>query len=153
MQQEHPEARPSTSLTVRAGDRSVDFTLADLKSYPQSSVSVFNAHSRQNETYSGPLVSDVLARVGVTLTEQTQRAILDSFILATGTDGYFVVYSGAELQPGLHKAQAIIAIARSGQPLTATGAFQLIDPADAKPARWVRNLTSLTVVPVAAPGH
>ena len=148
MHHEHAPARPSTTLTLRAGDHSVDLSVADLQALPQTTLSVFNAHNEQNETYSGPLVSDVLARAGVTLSEQTQHHILDSYVLATGTDGYFVVYSGAELQPGLHKAQPIVAIAQSGHPLTTSGAFQLIDPIDVKPARWVRNLESLTVVPV-----
>lgn len=152
MPHEHAEAKPSTSLTVHAADRTLTLALSDLQAMPQTSVSVFNAHSKQNETYSGPLVSDVLAKAGVTLSEQTQHSILASYVVATGTDGYFVVFSGAELQPGLHKTQAIVAIAQSGQPLTRTGAFQLIDSADAKPARWVRNLNSLSVLPV-PPAH
>lgn len=146
-------AQPSTTLTVRAGERSITLSLAELQAMPQTTVSVFNAHSKQNETYSGPLVSDVLAKAGVALSEKTQHEVLHSYVLASGTDGYFVVFSGAELQPGLHKTQAIIAIAQAGQPLARSGAFQLIDSVDVKPARWVRNLTVLSVVPVAAPAH
>ena len=150
---EHADGRPSTSLTIRTPDHTLTLSVADLQALPQTTVDVFNAHSKHIETYSGPLVSDVLAKAGITLTEPTEHHILDSYILATGSDGYFVIYSGAELQPGLHRAQVIVAIAQSGQPLTRTGAFQLIDPVDVKPARWVRNLESLTVVPVAGPAH
>ncbi len=149
MHHEHAPAQPSTALTVQAGNRKVTLSVADLQAMPQTTVSVFNGHTQQNESYTGPLVSEVLARAGVTLSEATQHAVLDSYVLAAGTDGYFVVFSGAELQPGLHKAQAIVAIAAAGQPLARSGAFQLIDGAEVKPARWVRNLSALTVVPVA----
>ena len=151
MHGDRPPASPSTSLAVRVGDRTVNLSLTELQDMPQTTVSVFNAHSKQTESYSGPLVADVLARAGLTLSEKTQHGLLDTYVVASGTDGYFVVFSGAELQPGLHKAQALIAIAQAGQPLTRTGAFQLIDAADVKPARWVRNLNGLTVVPVPSP--
>ena len=145
-------AIPSTVLEVSvAGHPAVSLRLADLQAMPQATVEVFNAHTKQNETYAGPPVAAVLAKGGVALGEKTQHDILDSYILGTGADGYFVVFSGAEMQPGLHKTDAIIAITQAGKPLTRTGAFQLIAPEDVKPARWVRNLRSLTVVPVAAP--
>lgn len=147
--------KPTTLSTVLevslSGHPALILHLADLQAMPQITVEVLNAHSKQKETYSGPSVATVLARAGVVLAEKTQHDILDSFVLGSGTDGYFVVYSGAELQPGLHQTQVIIAIAQAGQPLTRTGAFQLIDPEDTKPARWVRNLKSLQVVPVASP--
>ena len=142
----------STALKVTVpGHPALSLSLADLQAMPQTTVAVFNAHTKANESYSGPLVADVVAKAGLALTEATQHEFLDSYTVAGGTDGYFVVFSGAELQPGLHKSQAIIAIAQSGHPLSRTGAFQLIEPADAKPARWVRNLKSLSVVPVTAP--
>ena len=141
-------SKPSTALVVHAGTQTVSLSLSDLQALPQVTVSVLNAHIGQNETYAGPLVADVLAKAGLSFSEKTQHDVLDSFITATGTDGYFVVFSGAELQPGLHKAQTIVALTQAGQPLTRTGAFQLVDPLDVKPARWVRNLTSLTIHPV-----
>ena len=148
---EHAPAVRSTTLTVRAGEQEAVLSLADLQALPQTSVTVMNAHTKQEETYSGPRVSEVLARAGVTLSPATEHAVLRSYVVATGTDGYFVVFSGAELQGALHKGEFILAIAQAGQPLAGNGAFELIDPLDAKPARWVRNLKSLTVIPVTAP--
>ena len=150
MHHDHAPAPLSTALTVHVGEMALTLSLADLRALPQTTVAVFNEHNKQNESFSGPLVSEVLTKAGLALSEKTQRAVLDSYIIATGTDGYFVLFSGTEVQPGLHKAQSIVAIAQSGAPLTRTGAFQLIDTVDTKPARWVRNLTSLTVVPVPA---
>ena len=147
------EAKPSTALTVEALGHAITLSLADLQAMPQTTVTAFNAHNKQTETYSGPLVADVLAKAGLSLSGATQRQVLDSYVLASGTDGYFVIFSGVEVQPGLQKTQTIVAIARSGQPLSVTGAFQLIDPADAKPARWVRNLNALRVMAVSDPLH
>ena len=36
-------------------------------------------------------------------------------------------------------------IARSGEPLTTAGQFELINDLDVKPARWVHNVTSITL--------
>ncbi len=155
MHHEHAAPQPaqrSTMLTVRVGEAVLALSLADLEALPQTTVTVLNGHNQQNETFAGPLLADVLAKAGLALSQTTQRAVLDSYVVATGTDGYFVVFSGAEVQPGLHKAQTLVAIAQNGAPLTRTGAFQLIDSVDSKPARWVRNLAGLTVVPVPA-GH
>lgn len=145
-------ATPSTTLLVTIfGQPAVHLSLADLQVLPQTKVAALNAHSKQTENYSGPLVAAVLAKAGLTLSEHAQHQVLDSYVVATGTDGYFVVFSGAELQPQLHRAEPIIAIAEDAQPLTRTGAFQLVDPLDVKPARWVRNLTSLSMQAVPSP--
>ncbi len=145
----HAPAQPSTTLMLAAGDRHVTLSLADLGAMPQVSVTVLNGHTKAEETYAGPLVSDVLAKAGVILNSATEHDFLHSYVVATGTDGYFVVFSGAELQGALHKAQCIVAITKAGQPLGENGAFQLVDSLDAKPARWVRNLNGLSVMPVA----
>lgn len=144
----HATAQPSTALSVSAGDKHIVLSPGDLQALPQASVTVLNGHTKAEETYTGPLVSDVLAKAGALLSSATERDVLHSYVVATGTDGYFVVFSGAELQGALHKAQCIVAITRDGQPLTEHGAFQLVDSLDVKPARWVRNLKGLTVLAV-----
>ena len=147
----HAPAQPSAALAISAGEKHLVLSPADLQTLPQASVTVLNAHSKTEETYTGPLVSDVLAKAGIALSGATEHDILRSYVVATGTDGYFVVFSGAELQSTLHKAQCIVALTRAGQPLTESGAFQLVDTVDVKPARWVRNLKNLAVILVASP--
>ena len=141
-------AQPSTSLVVRGAQKQVTLSAAELSALPQTSVTVTNAHTKQEETYSGPQVAAVLAKAGVVLGPATTHDILHSYVVAKGTDGYFVVFSGAELQDTLHKGQFIVALTLAGQPLAGSGAFQLIDSLDVKPARWVRNLDQLAVIPV-----
>lgn len=142
-------ARLSATLKITVpGHPAVSLSLADLQALPQVTVAVTNAHTKANETYAGPMVAEVLAKAGLVLSAATQHVLLDSYVVAAGTDGYFVIFSAAELEPGLHKAHAIVALTQSGEPLTQAGAFQLIEPGDTKPARWVRNLNSLAVKPV-----
>jgi hypothetical protein len=142
----HTMGAPSTSLTVATGiGQPLTPHLADLRALPQQTITVHNAHSNADETYTGPLLSDVLALGGVTLTDKTEHPMLHQYLIATGTDKYWVLYSLGEVHPGLHNAKVIVAIARAGQPLTTAGQFELIDNIDVKPARWVHNLTSLTL--------
>jgi hypothetical protein len=142
----HTMGAPSTSLTINTGAGApLILTLADLKALPQQTLTVHNAHQNADETYSGPLLSDVLAKAGIVLTEKTEHPMLHQYLIATGTDKYWVLYSLAEVHPGLHKAKVIVAIARSGQPLTTAGKFELINDLDVKPARWVHNVMSIDV--------
>jgi hypothetical protein len=144
----HPMGAPSTSLTINSCiGQPITLTLADLQALPQQTLTVHNAHSQADETYSGPLLSDVLAKAGIVLTEATEHPMLHQYLIATGTDKYWVLYSLAEVIPGLHKAKVIVAIAHSGQPLTTAGQFELINDLDVKPARWVHNITTLTTKP------
>lgn len=143
---EKPAAVVSTTLLVRSPTQAVTLSLADLQALPQTTVKVHNGHTNADETYTGPLLSEVLAKAGLVVTPKSEHDFLRMSIVASGTDNYFVVYSGAEVEPALHKAEVIIALALEGKPLTRTGAFQLIDSLDVKPARWVRNLNKLHVI-------
>ena len=139
-------AVPSTTLRVDTGSGpATTFSMDDLKALPQITVIVHNAHLNKEEMYTGPLLGDVLAKAGLPFSEKTEHPMLHMAILAGGTDKYFVVYSAAEVQPGLHTAKVIVALQRNGAPLDTSGQFQLVDSVDVKPARWVRNLNSITV--------
>jgi hypothetical protein len=142
----HTMGTPSTTLTITTETgQPLILKLADLQALPQQTITAHNAHSKADETYTGPLLSDVLAKAGIVLTEKTEHPMLHQYVIATGTDKYWVLYSLAEVQPGLHTAKVIVAIARSGQPLTTSGQFELIDDTDVKPARWVHNVTTIAV--------
>ena len=68
-----------------------------------------------------------------------------SYVVATGSDGYSVVLSLAEVDPAFHENQVIVADHRDGQPLGKNGPLQLIVPGDKRPARWVHNLVSISL--------
>jgi hypothetical protein len=57
---------PSTQLTIRALDgKSMTFAPQDIAAMPHKSVSVYNHHTKANETYSRVPLADLLGKVGV----------------------------------------------------------------------------------------
>jgi hypothetical protein len=147
--EEQPPIPPSKSLSVNFEGKTITLSLTDLVNMPQVTVHVHN-HGNTDETYSGPLLSDVLERIGLKASRETQPLILHSTIVATGTDHYFVLYSGAEVQPSFSTGKVIVAVMKSGLPDTEGGLIQLVNTNDAKPARWVHSVTTLSVMTLAA---
>jgi hypothetical protein len=142
-----PPVAPSATLTVNFDGNTTKFSRASLSSMPQQTVTALDGHTSKTETFTGPLVTDVLAKAGLIPGDPTHALILHSYVTATGTDGYFVIYSGAELEPMFTSGKVIVALTQGGAPV-ASG-IQLVNPLDAKPARWVHGLTSLTVTTLA----
>ena len=69
-----------------------------------------------------------------------------SCVRASATDGYAVVFSIAEIDPEFHPGETIVADQMNGQPLDEkSGPFKLVASEDKRPARWVRNLTTLAL--------
>ena len=145
---EHKAKVPSASLLVAAGGKTTTFKLADLQAMPQRTVVVHNGHSDVDETYTGVGLSDLLAKVGYTTENGGQKRILHSYVRAEGTDKYFVIYSAAELEPVLHTSDSIVALTVDGKPLGEDGQFKMIVQGEKKPARWVTNLSALTIVTI-----
>jgi hypothetical protein len=59
-----------------------------------------------------------------------------------------VLYALAEVDPSIHAGDVIVADSMNGQKLAKDGAFKMISSEEKRPARWVRNLTSITVTEV-----
>ena len=149
MESAKPSVPPSKSINVTFEGKTIVVTVDDLLNLPQVTVHVHNTHSDTEETYSGPFLADVLARVGLKASRETEPLILHSNLIATGTDHYFVVYSVAEVEPSFSTGQVIVAVMKSGLPNTEGGIIELINTVDAKPARWVHGLADLNVMSVA----
>lgn len=153
MHADKPPAPPSHTLHVSYGGHMTTLTVDDLLKLPQTTVHVHNGHNNQEETYSGPLLSEVLARAGLTATKETEPTILHSAVIATATDHYFALYSGAEVEPSFSKGQVIVAVMKSGLPDAAGGNIQLINTDGLKPARWVHGLLDINVLTLAEKVH
>jgi hypothetical protein len=149
MQGEKPPVTPSKSLNLSFEGKTVVLSLTELANMPQTTVHVHNAHSNADETYTGPLLSDVLARIGLKASRETEPLILHSTIVATGTDHYYVLYSGAEVQPTFSTGKVIVAVMKFDLPDTEGGLIELINTSDTKPMRWVHGLMSLSVMSLA----
>jgi len=118
---------------------------ADFHALPHITVTVHNSHTNAAEAYSGVPLATLLAQVNAPLGKELHGETMQSYLVATGSDGYSVVLSLAEIDPGFHEGQVLVADARDGQSLGKSGPFQLIVSDDKRPARWVHNLVSITL--------
>jgi hypothetical protein len=146
MQMQRGAAVPSTSLTVTGLDgKAITYSVDDLKVMPHTALSVYNEHTRANEKYTGIPLTDLLVKAGVPTGEKLRGKSFLLYVVAEGTDHYKVVYSIDETDPANHMGDVIVADSLNGAALAADGAFKLVSSEDKRPARWVRNLTAITV--------
>jgi DMSO/TMAO reductase YedYZ molybdopterin-dependent catalytic subunit len=100
----------------------------------------------KTEVHEGGAIHDLLHRTGVPEGENFRGADMTTYVAAEGTDGYRLVFSLAELDPGTSDSEVMVADTMNGAPLDAKhGPFQLVVPHDKRAARSVRMLKSLTV--------
>ncbi|MFP5266365.1 MAG: hypothetical protein ACLGQU_03275 [Acidobacteriota bacterium] len=142
-----PPVPASSAVALEFQGKSMSLSVTDLVNLPQVTVQVHNAHRGGiPETYTGPLLSDVLARIGFVATRQTQPLILHSVVIATGTDHYYVLYSAAEAEPSFSLSKVLVAVMKNGLPDSQGGDIELINTDGAKPARWVQGLMGLSIM-------
>jgi hypothetical protein len=120
----------------------------EFSALPHKTVSVFNSQSKANEKYSGVPLTDLLAKVGVPLGEKVKGKLFLTGVVAEGTDNYDVLYALAEVDPTIHAGDVIVADSVDGHKLEKDGQFKMVSTEEKRPARWVRNLTSIAVVQV-----
>ena len=140
-----PNSKVSLLITGDAKHAPLNLSLAEFRALPHVDVKVHNGHTNTDETYSGVPLVVLLAKVDAPLGENLRGKALTNYVVATGSDGYSVLLSLAEVDPMFHDGQIVVADSRDGQPLTTSGPYQLIVSEDKRPARWVRNLISIAV--------
>jgi hypothetical protein len=131
-------------LTGIAG-KTKTLTPAELKALPHVTVSVHNAHNNKDESYSGVPVKDLLALVEPAKGEGPKTSANMMVVIASATDNFHVAITLCDTNPECRNGQAIVADTLDGAPIATDGAFKLVLTEDKKPARWARNLSSLTV--------
>ncbi len=140
-----PNSKVSLLVTGDPHHAPLNLSLADFRALLHVDVKVHNAHTNTDETYSGVPLAALLATADAPLGEKLRGKALASYVVATGSDGYSVVLSLAEVDPSFHGGLIVVADSRDGQPLTTSGPYQLIVPEDKRPARWVRNLVTISM--------
>ena len=138
----------ASTLTI-GGDVTTPLTisLAELEKMPQTTLSVVNPHNHKPEKYEGVPLDTLLQQCGVPHGEAIRGKWMSAYVLVTAADGYRVVYSLAELDPGFLDSDVLVADQMNGAALgPREGPLKLVAPRDKRPARWVRMLKSITVV-------
>lgn len=143
-------AKPTTGadhLSV-GGNVPKPFTLSldELRKLPHQTIQVMNAHENKQETYEGVPLVDLLKQAGAPQGEQIRGALMTTYVIAEGSDGYRVIFALAELDPGFEDSGVLVADRMDGAPITGDlGPLRLVVPHDKRPARWVRMLDTITV--------
>ena len=141
-----PTAAAPTTLIV-AGDVATPLTLtaADLKALPRTTVEVKD--EGRIVTYEGVLVGEILKKAGVALGADLRGNAVATYVKASATDGYQVVFSLPELDNGFTSNDIIVADTIDGKPLFAyQGPWRIVAPKDSRGARSIRMLERLEVV-------
>ena len=145
-------AGPSSSVVVSgAVDHPAAYDAAALDALPQlTQTDTFaSGNTPQTHTYTGPTLWNTLNAAGIRTTPGVKNDVLNRYVLATGTDGYRVVYSLGELDPSFGNRADLVAthetIAGKSAPLGSDGLARTTAPGDVKGGRYVANLASLTV--------
>jgi hypothetical protein len=133
------------TLVLRAPSHDpLSITMADLKARPHITVTFHNTHTNADETYSGVRLADLLSKLGAPLGSELRGKALANYIVATGSDGYQSVIALGEIDPSFHPGEVIVADTMDGKPLDPhSGPFKLVVTEDRRPARSVRNLTTI----------
>ncbi len=155
----------ATSASATAQERSHSGTLVvvvetakpmilkpgDLATMPRTSVTVKQPDGR-GVTHQGVLMAELLKRAGAPLGKALRGDAMASYVVATATDGYRVLFSLAELDPEFTGSEIIVADRTNGQPLLADqGPIRIVVPKDLAGARSIRMLERIEVVRLAKP--
>jgi DMSO/TMAO reductase YedYZ molybdopterin-dependent catalytic subunit len=121
-------------------------TVADLAKMPRETATLAEMDGSKT-TYEGVPLTEILKKAGIAFGKEMHGKALAGYLLAEARDGYQVVFSMGELDPGVAGARVIAADRRDGKPLSAQqGPIRLVVTSDKRPARSVRMLERLHIV-------
>ena len=141
-----PTAVTPTALRVM-GDVATPLTLsaADLKTLPRIKVQVTD--EGRGVAYEGVLVGEILKKAGVPMGDNLRGNAVATYVTASASDGYQVVFSLPELDNGFTANDIIVADTIDGKPLFAyQGPWRIVAPKDSRGARSIRMLERIEVV-------
>jgi DMSO/TMAO reductase YedYZ molybdopterin-dependent catalytic subunit len=146
--QQPAPVRQATLVVKTVSGQALKLGAQDFARLPQVKVSAKD-HEGKNYEYAGLRLRDILTQAGVATANDLRGKEMADYVVAEASDGYRVVFSLAELDPDLGNTMVIVAQSVDGQPLAATeGPLRLVVPGDKRQARWVRMVTSISVMRV-----
>lgn len=106
-------------------------------------------HHGETLVCTGPLLTDVLARLGAPAKGDVRGAALLTTVVVEARDGYRVAFTLGELDPLLGRASVVLTNRCNGALLgDSDGPFRLAVEGDQRGARSVRQVASLKLVEV-----
>lgn len=118
---------------------------ADLAKLPRQTVSAKD-HDGKTATFEGVALVEILRLAGVEFGEKLRGKSLALFLVVDAADGYRAVFALPELDPAFTDQTIILADRRDGKALSeAEGQWRIVVPNEKRPARWVRQVVTLTL--------
>jgi hypothetical protein len=140
-------ALAAATLQVSYHDKKVSLDASELGKLPVTEVDASDHQTKHR--YSGVLVRDILGLVGAPVGDALRGKALSLVVRITANDNYTVVFALAEFDPGFSDRSIILAEQQDGQPLPDNAApFRVVVPGDSHPARWIRQVKSIEVMPL-----
>lgn len=139
-------ASVAQTLTI-SGDVTKPLTLqpADLKALPHIEITAVDRDGKEHRYAGVPLIT-VLNQAGVSTGAALKGKNLTKYVVVKAADGYEVVFALAELDPDFSNRTILLADSADGAPLAdGVGPYRVVVPGEKKPARWIRQVTSLEV--------
>ncbi len=135
-------------LTIQNEDgKQTVLSRGDLEALPHVKVQA-TAHD-VSATFEGVALKAVLEKAGVGFGEALRGKRLASCLLVEAADGYKVVIALPEMDPEFTNKQIVLAFLKDGKPMDSKeGPYRIVIPDEKRPARWIRQVTTLRILDV-----
>jgi DMSO/TMAO reductase YedYZ molybdopterin-dependent catalytic subunit len=138
-------ATPAALKVEGAVPTPLSLTSEDLAKMPRATAQL--TADGTTTTYEGVLLYDILVKAGWQFGRGMTGKPMASYLVATGKDGYEVVFALPEIDPQFSGAKVIIADKADGSALPAREQpFRVVAPEDKMHARSIYSLVKLEVV-------
>ncbi|WP_111593310.1 molybdopterin-dependent oxidoreductase [Chitinophaga dinghuensis] len=134
------------TLTVNGlVNKPLQLTAADLSKMPQQTITAADKDGKTHQ-YSGVPLFEILKAAGVPSGKELHGNNLAKYLLAQASDGYKVVFALPEIDTTFNNRVFLLTTLMDGKPLPAgQGPYRLVVKDEKRPARWIRELTTLTI--------
>jgi hypothetical protein len=126
------------------GQPSITLDRSALAAMPRTRVTA-SAHHEPPSQWEGVTLQSILQKAGAPSGEQLRGYAMTMLVRITASDHYQVIFTLAELDPLLGHEQVILADTQDGHSIDKDGPYRLVIPGDQRPARWIRNVTTIEV--------
>jgi DMSO/TMAO reductase YedYZ molybdopterin-dependent catalytic subunit len=128
-----------------AVEQPLTFHASDLATLPRQMLRVRD-HDGRESVFGGVALVELLQRAGVPLGKDLRGDRMVTYVVVGAADGYRVVVALLEIDPAFSDRLILLADRRDQQPLSPEeGPLRLIVPGEKRQARWVRQVTSVTI--------
>jgi hypothetical protein len=141
-------AQTNSINITNAGNKTTTFTLADLQSFPQTTLNVAGEDGVMHN-YTGFDLYAVLSKAGVAFGKDVRKQTINSYMLIKAADNYSVVYALAEVDSFFQPRKYWWLLRKDDNPLPANfGPLQIIATDEKRHARLIRMVTDINIIKV-----